>query len=73
MTLDYPVHLEPDGDSILGASPDFPELTTFGENREDALRHASDALEEAIAARMRYGEDVPAPRPACHPRPAPLR
>lgn len=59
--LDYPVRLEPDGDSILVTSPDFPELATFGEDREDALGHASDALEEAIAARMRGGEDVPEP------------
>lgn len=61
MMLDYPVHLEPDGDSILVTSPDFPELTTFGEDREAALLHAADALEEAIAARMRYGEDIPVP------------
>ena len=59
--LDYPVRLEPDGDSILVTSPDFPELATFGEDREDALGHAADALEEAIAARMRGGEDVPEP------------
>lgn len=31
--LDYPVRLEPDGDSILVTSPDFPELVTFGEDR----------------------------------------
>ncbi len=59
--LDYPVRLEPDGDSILVTSPDFPELATFGNDREDALGHAADALEEAIAARMRGGEDVPEP------------
>ena len=59
--LDYPVRLEPDGDSILVTSPDFPELSTFGYDREDALGHAADALEEAIAARMRGGEDVPEP------------
>lgn len=60
--LSYPVRLTPDdNDSVLVSAPDFPELTTFGEDEEDALWHAVDALEEAIAARMQTREDVPEP------------
>ena len=59
--LAYPIHLEPDDDTILATSPDFPELVTFGDDRDDALTHAIDALEEAIAVRIRYGEDIPPP------------
>ncbi len=60
--LSYPVKLTPDdNDTVLVSAPDFPELTTFGEDEEDALWHAVDALEEAIAARMQTREDVPEP------------
>lgn len=61
MMLDYPVQLEDDGGSILVTAPDFPELTTFGEDRDDALMRAVDALEEAIAARIHDGRDIPEP------------
>ena len=61
--LDYPVQLEDDGDSTLVTAPDFPELTTFGEDRDDALMRAVDALEEAIASRMHTGRDIPDPSP----------
>ena len=61
--LDYPVQLEEDGGSILVTAPDLPELTTFGEDRNDALMRAVDALEEAIAARMHAGQEVPDPSP----------
>lgn len=59
--LDYPVQLEEDDGSILVTAPDFPELTTFGEDRDDALMRAVDAFEEAIAARMHDGRDIPEP------------
>lgn len=55
----YAMFLEPDGDTILVTSPDFSELVTFGKNRDDALQHAGDALQEAIAARIASGQDVP--------------
>ena len=58
----YPVILvEDDNDTLLVTSPDFPELTTFGEDREDALAHAVDAFEEVIAARIHDGEEIPPP------------
>ena len=59
--LAYPIHLENDDDTMLATSPDFPELTTFGDDREEAIAHAVDALEEAIAARIHHGEDIPLP------------
>ena len=60
--LAYPIHLEPDdNDTLLATSPDFPELTTFGYDRDEALARAVDALEEAIAARMYDREDIPSP------------
>ena len=59
--LDYPVQLEDDNGSILVTASDFLELTTFGEDRDDALMRAVDALEEAIAARMHIGQDIPDP------------
>lgn len=55
----YPLTLEPDGETILVRSRDFPELVTFGNTRDDALCHARNALEEAIAARIACNEDIP--------------
>ena len=59
--LTYPIMLEDDDKSVLVTSPDFPELTTFGEDQEEAVARATDALEEAIAARIHDGEDIPQP------------
>lgn len=61
MTLAYNVVLTPDEDTLLVTCPDLPEVTTFGQGAADALLHAADAIEEAIAARIADGEDVPAP------------
>lgn len=55
----YRVKLTPDEGTFLVTSPDFPELTTFGETREDALSYAVGAFEEAIAARIAYREPIP--------------
>ncbi|MCY3561544.1 MAG: type II toxin-antitoxin system HicB family antitoxin [bacterium] len=59
--LAYPILLEDDDGAVLATSPDFPELTTFGETREDAIARATDALEEAIAARIHDRKDIPPP------------
>ncbi len=59
--LKYPVTLEKDDESVLVTSPDFPELTTFGMDRDEAIARAVDALEEAIASRIHDGQDVPLP------------
>lgn len=57
----YRVKLTPDEGTFLVTSPDFPELTTFGETRHDALSYAVGAFEEAIEARIAYREPIPAP------------
>lgn len=59
--LSYPIELQDDDGTVLATSPDFPELTTFGDDRDEALARAVGALEEAIAARIHDGEDIPTP------------
>ena len=59
--LAYPITLEDDDGTVLATSPDFPELTTFGDDREEAIARAVHALEEAIAARIHDRKDIPTP------------
>ena len=59
--LAYPIRLEDDGDTVLATSVDFPELTTFGHDEDEALARAADALAEAIAARIHAGKEIPSP------------
>ena len=61
MMLAYPITLEDDDGTLLATSPDFPELTTFGEEHEEAIARAVLALEEAIAARIHGRKDIPTP------------
>jgi antitoxin HicB len=62
MALDYAVLLTPDDNgTLLVTCPDLPEVTTFGSDKADALRHARDAIEEAIAARITRRADIPLP------------
>ena len=59
----YPAVLEkPDenGDVVF-SFPDVPEAHTFGAGRDDALRHASDALEAALSFYVDDGRDLPVP------------
>jgi antitoxin HicB len=58
--LGYRIKLEPDDNgTLLVTCPSLPEVTTFGDNEGDAIRHAVGAIEEAVAARVAAGEDVP--------------
>ena len=60
--ITYPVILAKDTNgTILVTSKDFPELVTFGQDRDDALSHAVDAFEEAIEARISDREEIPVP------------
>ena len=59
--LSYPIKFEDDDGAVLATSRDFPELTTFGDDRAEALARAADALEEAIAARIHRGHEIPSP------------
>ena len=60
----YPVNLidECDG-TVLVTSPDFPELTTFGADRAEALAHAVGAFAETNRMGIHARMDVPAPTP----------
>jgi len=63
----YPVTLTPDDNgTFLVTSPDFPELTSFGETVEDSLKRARGALMEAIEARMHDREEIPQPSGGKH-------
>ena len=44
----YPVELTEDDGTILVKFPDIPEAITFGQDREEALLRAVDALETAL-------------------------
>jgi antitoxin HicB len=67
MTLRFPIKVEPDdNDTLLVTCPTLPEVTTFGKDEAEALRHAVDAIEEALAARIADGMDIPIP--ASRPR-----
>ena len=58
----YPVVLEPDDNgTLLVTCPDLPEVTTWGEDQDDALQRAADAIEEALAARIAHHEPIPEP------------
>lgn len=60
MSIAYRVTLAPDdNDTLLVTCLALPELTTFGEDEADALRHARDAIEEAVAARISDGQEIP--------------
>ena len=59
--LAFPITLEDDDGTVLVTCPDFPELTTFGDDREETVARAVHALEEAIAARIHDRKDIPTP------------
>jgi len=64
--LVYPVVLSPDeaDGGFVVTFPDLPEAITQGEDTAEALREAADALEEAIAGRIRRGDPIPPPSSA---------
>jgi antitoxin HicB len=49
---------DPDG-GILATFPDVPEAITFGEDREDALRSAQEALAVALFGYLKEGRKLP--------------
>lgn len=61
MTLAYRIRLEPDDNgTVLATCPALPEVTTFGDDEAAALRNAVGAVEEALAARIADGDEIPA-------------
>ncbi|MBI3274436.1 MAG: type II toxin-antitoxin system HicB family antitoxin, partial [Methylocystis sp.] len=64
--LCYPIDLTPDEtdsgeQSFLVTCPSLPEVATFGDARGIAALRAIGAIEEAIAARISEGSDIPGP------------
>jgi len=58
----FEVKLDMDSNgTFLVTAPAFPEVTTYGEDQESACRNARKAIEEAIAARIADGDDIPHP------------
>lgn len=63
--FDYPIELiEDDNGTFLVICPDLPEVTTFGEDEDDARLRAVDAIEEALSARIARKMDIPSPSDA---------
>ena len=61
--LRYRVKLSKDtNDTILAEIPDVPGAVTFGEDREEALLHAADAIETVLIGYMADRRDIPMPR-----------
>jgi antitoxin HicB len=60
--LAYVIKLMPDdNDTFLVTCPALLEVTTFGRTDDEIHSAAITAIEEAIAARISYGEELPAP------------
>ncbi len=57
----YPVTLTTENSKVLVSFPDFPTVHTFGDNREDALSHAVDALETYFMGMIENRELIPKP------------
>lgn len=58
----YPVTLTPDeSGGFVVTFRDIPEAITQGEDLHDALTEGADALEEALAGRIRLGDEIPIP------------
>ena len=59
----YAVKLSPDDNgTLLVTVPDLPEAVTFGDDREDALARAVDAIESALMGAMAAREDIARPK-----------
>lgn len=60
--MNYPVKLVRDSnDTILVDFPDVPEAHTFGDDIEEALMRAGEALESALSAYIELRRDIPSP------------
>jgi antitoxin HicB len=60
--LTYRVETERDDNgTVLLTVPAFPEVTTFADTPGEATKRVAAAVEEAIAARIAYGQDIPPP------------
>ncbi len=62
-TATYPASflLEENGKGFYVRFPDVPEALTGGDDLDDTLAQAADCLAEAIAGRIRRGDNIPEP------------
>jgi len=61
--LRYAIELTPDDNgTLLVTVPDLPEAITFGEDREEGLARAVDAIESALMGAMAARETVAEPK-----------
>ena len=62
--LRYPVTLKRDTNGTMRVEfPDVPEANTFGEDADEALMQAVDALESALSMYVEDRRDIPKPSP----------
>ena len=54
-------NVSPDSTLASSSAPAFPEVTSFGGSQPEACGNGRSAIEEAIAARIADGEDIPHP------------
>jgi antitoxin HicB len=60
--IKYRVNLTPDdNDTFLVTSSDFPEVTTCGDTRVEALKYAVGAFQEVIASYVHHKKPIPKP------------
>lgn len=63
--LQYPAILERDtNETILASFPNVPEAHTFGDDEDEALARAVEALGSALAMYIEDRQDIPAPSKA---------
>ena len=59
---EYAITLTPDDNGTwLVTCNVLPEVTTYGDTQEDAMKNAALAIEEALAARMAAQQELPLP------------
>lgn len=64
-TIEYPVILKrDDNDTVMATFPDVPGAVTYGEDEDEALAYAIDALTVMISAMMDDNEEIPVPKKA---------
>lgn len=60
--MDYHLMMTPDdNDTWLVTCAELPEVTTFGTSLDECIAHGTQAVSEAVAARLSRLEDVPEP------------
>lgn len=62
--FDYPVVLTPDEGAVLVTFPDVPEAITFGQDEDEALLQAVDALETGLSFYVEARRPLPVPSAA---------